>query len=122
MEIYDAYRMVRPPATNWDRKSRYMAIGKDQNSSFDDIFLISALFHHISVVRCRVGTTYLEALEARGQFVDVQGEESKLVMWRSRWFDLFKSEDRVQAMSLVWGVMGYLMRGEEEKLSNETEG
>jgi len=63
----------------------------------------------------------LEALEARGQFVDVQGEESKLVMWRSRWFDLFKSEDRVQAMGLVWGVMGYLMRGEEGKLLNETE-
>jgi len=29
---------------------------------------------------------------------------------------LFKAEDRVEGMGLIWGVMGYLLRGEEEKL------
>lgn len=32
---------------------------------------------------------------------------------RSRWFDLFVAEDRIQAMRGVWGVFAYLMRGED---------
>lgn len=30
---------------------------------------------------------------------------------RSRWFDLFVAEDRIEAMRGVWGIFAYLMRG-----------
>ena len=29
---------------------------------------------------------------------------------RSPWYDLFRPEDRLQAMRAIWGVMGFLMR------------
>jgi hypothetical protein len=35
-----------------------------------------------------------------------------MVMWRSRWFDLFLKEDRIQGMELIWGMMAWLMRSE----------
>ena len=31
-------------------------------------------------------------------------------MWRSRWYDLFSAEDRVEAMRGIWAVLGLLMR------------
>lgn len=120
MEIYDAYRMVRPPATNWDRKTRYMAIGKssDTADAYDDVFLISCLFHHVSVVRARVSMALLDALEGKlGDGEDEEVEEGlleELVIWRSKWFDLFRVEERVEALGLVWGVLGVLLRGREE--------
>lgn len=106
-----------------------MAIGKDPKSPFDEIFLISALFHHVSVVRARVSMAFLEALEGRGKFMSSEGgegeegEEGKLVLWRSRWYDMFRGEDRVEAMEVVWGIMGYLMRAVEvEGKGGEGEG
>jgi len=35
-----------------------------------------------------------------------------LEMRRSRWYDLFDAEDRVEAMRGIWGVMAWLMRAE----------
>ena len=67
---------------------------------------MSALNHHISIVRARVPERLLGVLE---------GEEGKdgwerVVMWRSKWFDMYLAEERVEAMGIVWGMMAYLMR------------
>lgn len=35
-----------------------------------------------------------------------------LEMRRTRWYDLFDADDRVEAMRGIWGVMAWLMRGE----------
>lgn len=35
-------------------------------------------------------------------------------MKRSKWYDLFKPEDRVEAMRGVWGAMRWMMRDAEE--------
>lgn len=110
MQIYENYRRMNPPGTTWDRKARYCAIGKapwqGQGEGYDDVFLVSALNHHISIVRARVPERLLGVLE---------GEEGKdgwerVVMWRSKWFDMYLAEERVEAMGIVWGMMAYLMR------------
>jgi len=45
----------------------------------------------------------------------VAGEQREAcVMWRSRWFDMFLVGDRVEAMHVIWGVVGWLMRLVEE--------
>jgi hypothetical protein len=31
-------------------------------------------------------------------------------MWRSKWYDMFLVEDRVEAMTCIWGMMAYMMR------------
>ena len=110
--MYDNYRMVRPPASTWDRKARYEAIGRDRRSSadYDDVFVVSALLHHVSVVRVRVPDRLMAVLA--GEVEEEAGERGwgRLEVWRSRWFDFFKVEDRVEAMKLVWSVMAYMMR------------
>jgi hypothetical protein len=110
MHIYENYRRMNPPGPTWDRKARYSAIGKSTTEKgFDDIFLVSALNHHISIVRTRVPERLLAVLEGG------EGEEGweKVVLWRSKWFDMYKGDERVEAMGLVWGMMAYLMRKAE---------
>ncbi|KAI1105417.1 hypothetical protein F4804DRAFT_304335 [Jackrogersella minutella] len=114
LNIYDSYRMVRPPASNWDRKTKYAAVGKIPGADFDDVFVLSSLFHHFSVLRVRVPRRLLDVLAGAPE--GRPGKErswGKLEMWRSSWFDLFIVEERLEAMRLLWGLMGYVMRTED---------
>ncbi|KAK4159621.1 hypothetical protein QBC43DRAFT_123711 [Cladorrhinum sp. PSN259] len=117
--MYDNYRMVRPPALTWDKKTKYSAIGKKRGVDYDDVFVVSGLFHHLSVLRVRVPDRLLAVLEGTAAG-DVKGGNGGGVSWgklevrRSRWFDFFKVQDRLEAMQLVWGVMGWMMREEKE--------
>jgi hypothetical protein len=119
--MYDNYRMVRPPALTWDKKAKYAAIGRAAGADYDDIFVVSALYHHISIVRVRVPDQLMAVLEGRAEHEFENGKRSwgRLEVRRSKWFDLFKPEDRVEAMKLVWCMMNWLMRAvpkdEEEK-------
>ncbi len=109
--MYDNYRMVRPPAATWDRKTRYEAIGRVPGAEYDDVFVVSALLHHVSVLRVRVPGRLLGVLAGEGQTDGGDGREwGRLEVWRSRWFDFFKVEERVEAMGLVWCVMAWMMR------------
>jgi hypothetical protein len=104
--LYENYRKLLPPSSGWDRRARYSAIGKARGCGADDVFLISAINHHVSIVRARVPDSLLDALEGK------EAEWERVVVWRSRWFDLFLKEDRIQGMDLIWGMMGWLMRSE----------
>jgi hypothetical protein len=106
-QVYENYRKLLPPSSGWDRRARYSAIGKAKGAGADDIFLISSLNHHVSIVRARVPDGLLRALDGE------EAEWERVVMWRSRWFDLFLKEDRIQGMDLIWGMMAWLMRSED---------
>ncbi len=116
LPIYDGYRMVRPPSASWDHKTRYKAIGRAKGTDYDDVFVVSALFHHISIVRVRVPLRLLEVLDGRAE--DVGGGQrswGRLEVLRSNWFDLFKAAERVAALQCVWSLMAFLMRKEDEE-------
>jgi hypothetical protein len=117
MTLYDNYRMVRPPSSTWDRKAKYMAIGKPVGTEYDDIFLLSALNHHVSVVRVRVPMSLMAELEGEADSRDRRKEPC--VMWRSKWYDMFLVADRVEAMTCIWGMMAFIMR--RVKGSSETQ-
>jgi hypothetical protein len=106
MQIYENYRKMSPPSSTWDRKARYCAIGKIKGKGADDVFLISALNHHVSIIRAEIPESLLKVLDGE----DIKWE--RLVMWRSRWFDLFLRDDRIEGMELIWGMMSWLMRAE----------
>ncbi|ROT42732.1 hypothetical protein SODALDRAFT_354917 [Sodiomyces alkalinus F11] len=114
MSIYDSYRMIRPPSASWDPRTRYEAIGKVPGSGYDDIFLVSCLFHHVSVLRVRVPDRLLEVLQGASE-----GEEPRswgeLEVRRTPWFDLFLVEERLEALKIVWAVMAWMMRKPEEE-------
>ena len=113
--LYENYRKMLPPSSGWDRRARYSAIGKVGGSGADDIFLVSALNHHVSIVRARVPDSLLEALEGK------DAEWERVVVWRSKWFDLFLKEDRIHGMNLIWGMMAWLMRSEHPEPEDEDE-
>lgn len=104
MAIYENYRKMLPPSSTWDRKARYCAIGKVEGGEWDDVFLVSALNHHVCVLRARVPNRLLGVLDGE------EGEWGGVKVWRSKWFDLFLREERIEGMELVWGMMSWLMR------------
>jgi hypothetical protein len=110
MQIYENYRRMTPPGSTWDRKTRYCAIGKEVGSGFDDVFMVSSLNHHICIVRVRVPEKLLDVFEGSD---DGEGCE-RVVMWRSKWYDLYLKEERIEAMGLVWGMIAWLMRKIED--------
>ncbi|OBT93508.1 hypothetical protein VE01_08664 [Pseudogymnoascus verrucosus] len=138
--LYDAYRQLRPPSTTWDRKARYQCIGREPGAEWDDVFLVSCLNHHVAISRLRVGRGVLVGLEgldgegegpgcagAGGGGVNGHGNggeegEVGVTVWRSRWWDLFKAEERVEAMGALWGMMGWLMRDVEGERGERMEG
>lgn len=111
MPAYDLYRKILPPAPTWDRKARYSAIGSVPHADYDDIFLVCALNHHISILRARVPLFLLHELSSEK---GAKGEEG-VRMYRSKWFDMFIGKERVEAMGIVWGMMAWLMRKVEVK-------
>lgn len=124
LAIYDAYRMVRPPSLQWDPKTRYEAIGRQRGVDFDDVFVISSLFHHIAILRVRVPDRLLAVLDG-GPEGEKEGDDNtreggerkrgreKLEIWRTKWYDFFVAQDRVEAMKAVWAVMAYAMRDKD---------
>ncbi|KAH6982828.1 hypothetical protein BKA56DRAFT_482969 [Ilyonectria sp. MPI-CAGE-AT-0026] len=110
MSIYDNYRMVRPPASTWDRKATYEAIGKVQGAGHDDIFVVSSLFHHVSILRVRVPDRLLEVIGGASEADPTKRSWGKVEAWRSPWYDLFHADQRLEAMKLVWMMMAYQMR------------
>jgi hypothetical protein len=105
MQIYENYRKLLPPSATWDRRTRYMTIGKPfPSKGYDDLFLVSALNHHVSILRVRVPEALLRVLDGE----DCEWE--RVVMWRSKWYDLFLADDRVEAMQIIWGMMAFQMR------------
>lgn len=58
-----------------------------------------------------------------------KGWDGKLELYRTKWFDFFVQEDRVEAMKTVWAVMAYVMRevpsrrgGEDGDVAKKKEG
>lgn len=105
MPLYDNYRTVRPPVSTWDKKCRYMAIGKIAAAEYDDIFLVNCLNHHVCVSRARVPKSLIDTIEGRQEKIS-----EPFKVWRTKWYDLFVKEERIEAFTAIWGMMNWLMR------------
>ncbi|KAI9683690.1 MAG: hypothetical protein M1829_004996 [Trizodia sp. TS-e1964] len=114
----DSYRRLALAASTWDSKVRYQAMGKVPGADVDYIFIVSSINHHMAVLRVRVSSAYLAFLNhgTEPPAGTAEGWET-LEVRRSRWWDLFRAEDRVLAMRGVWGVLAYLMRAQEEPVA-----
>jgi hypothetical protein len=78
--------------------------------------MVSSLNHHISVLKLRVHRLYLQYLET-GKLPEEEPSDPRWhspTLERTRWFDLFKVEDRTEAMRGLWGIIAYLMRFKDE--------
>jgi hypothetical protein len=110
LAIYDSYRLVRPPSSTWDAKTRYMALGRPPGVGCDDVFVVSCLFHHVCLLRVRVPDAFGDVLDGTEEDDGEERKWGKLEVWRSPWFDLFKPEERIEGMKYIWAMMAYSTR------------
>ena len=104
------YKQLRTPCSTWDRGINYQQIGKSKGAIHDDIYVISAMNHHVSIVRVRIPDRYLQNLTVGTDEI----LDEPLIFQRSLWFDLLTPDGRLQAMRGVWGALGWLLRRESE--------
>jgi hypothetical protein len=77
---------------------------------------VSSLNHHISILKLTVHKAYLKYLSSGAlPPATLDSKWCSPMVQRSQWYDLFSTEERLEAMRGIWGVMGYLARGTPEK-------
>jgi hypothetical protein len=124
----EKWKVLKPGNPLWDPKIVYEAIGKDRSTELDDvsyllpsyhsrltmaqIFMVSSLNHHISVLKLHVHPSYIKYLTDGTLPEDTPSDPDwcSPKLQRTRWFDLFDVEDRKEAMRGIWGIMGYLSK------------
>jgi hypothetical protein len=132
----ERWKLVQTGPSLWDDQRIYMRIGKEQapppslspTETFDNVFLVSSMNHHISVLRMRVSDRYLAWLQGESGGSDEEDESassngglqpqeksSRLQLWRTKWYDMFNPEERLEAQRGVWQVMGWLMKQEDQE-------
>ncbi|KAF2477803.1 uncharacterized protein BDR25DRAFT_250046 [Lindgomyces ingoldianus] len=122
----DTWKALKPGNPLWDPKIVYEAIGRDPSDECDEVFMVSSLNHHISVLKLRVHPQYISYL-TYGILPEQAPSDpnwSSPLLQRTRWYDLFNVQERMEAMRGIWGIMAYLMRaqdqGKEDVVMNES--
>lgn len=133
----NGWKALRPPSALWDPNLTYRAIGKIDgvDGEWDDVFMMSCVNTHVSLLRMRVSKGYINWLESgtmsevsttrkwgRSGIVlpamerearDWDGEimqREVLYIQRSVWWDLFEPEQRVEALRAMWMCLSWIGR------------
>ncbi|GAB7347612.1 hypothetical protein MBLNU459_g4486t2 [Dothideomycetes sp. NU459] len=109
---YSVWKEMNPQKPSWDPKMKYAAMGKDKDSEWDEVYLLSSMHHHVSILRLRVHGAYIDYM-TDGTMPEVSTTDPDWVkpeMRRSPWFDLFDIQQRVDVFRCIWGVFCYLTR------------
>ncbi|KAK7532993.1 uncharacterized protein J3D65DRAFT_633990 [Phyllosticta citribraziliensis] len=108
----EAWADLKPGVGYWDPKVEYEAVGKDRRSEWDDVFSFSSLNHHVALLHLHVHPAYLDFLQT-GELPSPPPADpswSRPVLRRSRWYDFFSVDDRVELFCGLWGLFGWLVR------------
>ncbi|OKL60725.1 hypothetical protein UA08_04433 [Talaromyces atroroseus] len=62
LTVSERWKIIEPGPSLWDKRTKYMQIGKPRGSLYDDIFLLSQLNHHVSILHLRVHRRYIDSL------------------------------------------------------------
>ncbi|KAJ6172379.1 hypothetical protein N7470_001446 [Penicillium chermesinum] len=111
----EKWKIIQPGPSLWDKRMKYMQIGKDKGSPFDDIYMISSINHHIAILHLRVHRRYLDILtHGESTFPETSDGSDQpwhvLKLQRTRWYDLLDANDRVEALKGVWSLFHYQQR------------
>ncbi|EAW06307.1 uncharacterized protein ACLA_079910 [Aspergillus clavatus NRRL 1] len=111
----ERWRIVQPGPSLWDRRMRYIQIGKAPDSPFDDVYMLSSINHHVSILHLRIHRRYLEILST-GESDFPPDTDTPDQPWyilklrRTRWYDLFEPQQRLEIFQGVWTMFHYLLR------------
>ncbi|KAJ5902667.1 hypothetical protein N7495_003195 [Penicillium taxi] len=114
MTSSEKWKILQPGPGLWDKRMKYMQIGKAKDSPFDDIYMVSSINHHISILHLRVHKRYIDVLSSGKPSTQEQSNDGQpwhvLKLQRTRWYDLFDANDRVEALKGVWSLFHYQLR------------
>ena len=110
------------------QRTDYVAVGKEPLSQYDEVnypytlvpkpqwltrnqvFMVSSINHHISILKLTVHTAYVDYL-ITGDFPEPlpnTADWCRPRLQRSQWYDFYSKEQRVEAFRSLWGVLSYL--------------
>ncbi|KAJ5668888.1 hypothetical protein N7462_009958 [Penicillium macrosclerotiorum] len=62
MSSGEKWKILQPGPSLWDKRMKYMQIGKVKESPYDDIYMVSSINHHVAILHLRVHRRYLDIL------------------------------------------------------------
>ncbi|KAL4925916.1 uncharacterized protein BDV17DRAFT_283651 [Aspergillus undulatus] len=115
MSSSDKWKIVQPGPSLWDKRMRYIQIGRDRESPFDDIYMLSSINHHLSILHLRIHRRYLDIITNGKSDVPPDSSEKDhpwhvLKLRRTRWYDLFDGSDRVEVFRGIWMIFHCVLR------------
>ena len=128
-KFFKEWQTVRPNGSTWDEKMIHRRIGRPTTAShseedeqangdgeWDEVYQVTSVNHHVAIMKMRISKRYLQWLETGDvEKRDEGGEEDKLKVWRSEWFDMFDREERKKWLVGMWRVMCWVCRDEVPK-------
>ncbi|RHZ72030.1 hypothetical protein CDV55_102227 [Aspergillus turcosus] len=111
----EKWKIVQPGPSLWDRRMRYIQIGKDKDSPFDDIYMLSSINHHVAILHLRIHRRYLDLLTTGESDFPPESDTldqpwQVLKLRRTKWYDLFDAQERLEVFQGVWTMFHYLLR------------
>lgn len=114
MSNAEKWKLVQPGPSLWDRRMRYIQIGKDPESAYDDIYMLSSVNHHIAILHLRVHRRYLELVTTGTSDFPVESDPEQpwheLKLRRTKWYDLLDREDRLEVFKGIWSIFHHMLR------------
>lgn len=102
-----------------ERKVRFRAVGREEGSYWDDVYMVTSIHHHVSISQLKVSKPYLRFLrtgkypKADHEFIK-QGGWDKLELKKTKYLSLMVPEERVQAARALVTVLRWETRLEKE--------
>ena len=83
-----------------------------QLMAYPQVFLLSSLNHHASVLKLTVHTAYLEVLVSGTMPEKIPADPMwcKPRLQRTPWYDFFDVEQRATLFQGLWGLTSYMLR------------
>ncbi|KAF7595062.1 hypothetical protein BBP40_007465 [Aspergillus hancockii] len=111
----EKWKFVHPGPGLWDKRMRYIQIGKDLENPFDDIYMLSSVNHHLAILHLRVHRRYIDIITSgESDFPpdsDTTGQPwHMLQLRRTKWYDLFDADERLEVFKGIWTIFHHLLR------------
>ncbi|KAF9886133.1 hypothetical protein FE257_011958 [Aspergillus nanangensis] len=115
MSNADKWKLVQPGPSLWDRRMRYIQIGKNRDSPYDDIYMLSSVNHHLAILHLRVHRRYLEVVTAGESDFPPDSDTPEqawheLKLRRTKWYNLLDAQERLEVFKGIWSIFHYMLR------------
>lgn len=97
----------------------YLGVISEKLIFHDQIYMLSCINHHVSIMHLRVHRRYIESLTTGKVDLSTESSDAEqpwhvIQLRRTRWLDFLNTDDRVEAFEGLWRIFHYLMRKDSD--------